>query len=30
MNEKTIRVIELIKLYRDHNIDHSMLTKHEI
>ena len=30
MNDKTIRTIELIKLYRDHNIDHSMLTKHEV
>ena len=30
MNEKTIRVTELIKMYRDHNIDHSMFSKQEV
>ena len=29
MSEKTIRIMEVIKLFRDHNIDHAMLTKHE-
>ena len=30
MSEKTIRIMELIKMYREHNIDHAMLNKHEI
>ena len=30
MNEKTIKVSELIKMYRDHNIDHSMFAKQEV
>ena len=28
-SEKVIAINDLMKLYRDHNMDHSMLTKHE-
>ena len=30
VSERTLKVIELLKLFRDHNIDHSMLSKHEV
>lgn len=29
VNEKVIKVVELMKMYRDHNLDHGMLTKSE-
>ena len=29
LSEKVITIADLIKMYRDHNMDHSMLTKHE-
>ena len=29
LSEKVISIADLIKLYREHNMDHSMLTKHE-
>ena len=29
INERVMSMAELMKLYRDHNMDHSMLIKHE-
>lgn len=29
MSEKVITIADLMKMYREHNMDHSMLNKHE-
>ena len=29
INEKVIKMAELMKLYREHNMDHAMISKHE-